>query len=146
MRWLTFLAALCLQAQTADLLVTNATIYTADPAHPTASALAIKSGRIIYIGDRFQGGAGKTIDAKGATVVPGLIDSHVHMEALGDSLETLDLRGVKSESDAADLVRKAALTRKPGEWIRGRAWDQNLWPGKQFPTKESISKAAPNNP
>ncbi|MCU1258018.1 MAG: Amidohydrolase 3 [Bryobacterales bacterium] len=146
MRWLTFLATLCLRAQSADLLVTNATIYTTDPAHPTASAIAIKSGRIIYVGDRFQGGAGKTIDARGATVVPGLIDSHVHMEALGDSLETLDLRGVKSEADAAEFVRKAAQNRKPGEWIRGRAWDQNLWPGKQFPTKESISKAAPNNP
>jgi predicted amidohydrolase YtcJ len=146
MRWLTFLAALCLHAQTADLLVVNAKIYTADPAHPTASTLAVKSGRIVYVGNAFPGVAQKSIDAKGATVIPGMIDSHTHMEGLGDSLENLDLRGVTSEAAAAEIVRKAAANRKPGEWIRGRAWDQNLWPGKQFPTEESISKAAPHNP
>lgn len=146
MRFLCVFAALSLQAQTADLVIVNATIHTADPAHPTASVLAVRGKTIVYVGDRFSGTAAKTIDAHGAAVVPGLIDSHTHMEGLGDSLENLDLRGVQSEAEAAQLVRKAAQDRKPGEWIRGRAWDQNLWPGKQFPTKESITEAAPNNP
>ncbi len=146
MRWLTFLAALCLHAQTADLVLRNAKIYTGDPGRPNASVLAVRGGRIVFVGEEYDGAAAKTIDAKGAAVIPGLIDSHVHMEALGDSLENLDLRGVTSEAAAAEMVRKAAAGHKPGEWIRGRAWDQNLWPGKQFPGKDSLTKAAPNNP
>jgi predicted amidohydrolase YtcJ len=68
------------------------------------------------------------------------------MEALGDSLETLDLRNARSEQEIAGMVRRAARERKPGEWIRGHAWDQNNWPVKQFPTMDAISLAAPENP
>src|SRR6185436_5672853 len=78
--------------------------------------------------------------------IPGLIDSHVHMQGLGDSLEILDLRDAKSEQEIAEMVAKAARSHRPGEWIRGRAWDQNRWPGKQFPTASSLTAAAPDNP
>ena len=131
----------------ADLLIRNANIYTADPAHPKASVLAVKDGRILAIGDRFDGTANRTVDAHGAMMMPGFIDSHGHVEGLGDSLETIDLRGVKSEAEAAGASkekRHRLLSR--GEWIRGRSWDQNLWPGKQFPTKASLDEAAPRNP
>ncbi len=147
MRWLALFAVLSLHAQTvADLVVTNAHIYTADPAHPTASVLAVKDGKILAVGERFMGKATRILDAHGAMVMPGFIDSHGHVEALGDSLETIDLRGVKSEAEVAAMVNRAAGTSKPGEWIRGRSWDQNLWPGRQFPSKESLDKAAPGNP
>src|SRR5437867_315222 len=118
-------------AQTADLAVTGARIYTADPAHPTASAIAVKNGNILAVGDditRYMGASTRRIDAKGATIIPGLIDSHVHMQGLGDSLEILDLRDAKSEQQIADMVRKATHSHRPGEWIRGRVWDQNKWP------------------
>ena len=146
MRWLALLAAISVQAQTADLVIRNATIYTADPAHPSATVLAIKDGKILLVGNEFTGKAARTIDAKGAMVMPGFIDSHGHVENLGESLEVLDLRGVKSEAEAAALVANAAKSAKPGEWIRGRSWDQNLWPGKQFPTKQALDQAAPKNP
>ena len=146
MRWLALLAAISVQAQTADLVIRNATIYTADPAHPSATVLAIKDGKILLVGNEFTGKATRTIDAKGAMVMPGFIDSHGHVEILGESLEVLDLRGVKSEAEAAALVANAAKSAKPGEWIRGRSWDQNLWPGKQFPTKQALDQAAPKNP
>lgn len=146
MRFLAILAALSLHAQTADLLIRNATIYTADPAHPKASVLAVKDGKILAVGDTFQGKATRTIDAHRAMVMPGFIDSHGHVEALGDSLGVIDLRGIPSEAEAAALVKKAAQSAKPGEWIRGRSWDQNLWPGKQFPTKGTLDSAAPHNP
>jgi predicted amidohydrolase YtcJ len=145
MRWLVALAALILHAQTADLSITNAHIYTGDSARPSASALAVSAGKITYIGDRAPA-ARNTIDAHGATIIPGLIDSHVHMNGLGDSLETLNLRGSGSESRIVEMVHNAVKDHKPGEWIRGRAWDQNLWDGKQFPTKDALSAAAPNNP
>ncbi len=146
MRFLIALAAACLQAQTADLVIRNANIYTADPSHPKATTIAVKNGRILAVSDRFEGTAARTIDAHGAMMMPGFIDSHGHVEGLGDSLETIDLRGVKSEAEAAALVRKAAQSAKPGEWIRGRSWDQNLWPGKNFPSKASLDAAAPANP
>jgi predicted amidohydrolase YtcJ len=136
-------------AQTADLAVTGAHVYTVDPAHPTATAIAVKDGKILAVGDdisRYIGASTRRIDAKGAAVIPGLIDSHVHMQGLGDSLEILDLRDAKSEQEIAEMVAKAARSHRPGEWIRGRAWDQNRWPGKQFPTAASITDAAPDNP
>jgi predicted amidohydrolase YtcJ len=133
----------------ADLAITGARIYTVNPANPTASALAVKSGRVLAIGPDvtpFIGPATRKIDARGAIILPGFIDSHGHMSALGDSLEILDLRGTRSEQEIADLVRKAAIGRKPGEWIRGRSWDQNNWPSRQFPNDGAISAAAPDNP
>jgi len=144
-------AAIHCHAQTADLVVVNAHVYTVDEARPSASSIAVKSGRILAVGDdlsRYT--ATKRIDARGATILPGLIDCHAHMRSLGDSLgdnpETLDLRAAKSEAEIVEKVRLAAHDRKPGEWIRGRAWDQNLWPGKRFPTSQGLSAAAPDNP
>lgn len=135
--------------QVADLAVTNARIYTVNPRQPRASAIAVRAGKIVAVGDdvsRFIGPATNVIDAHGQTVIPGLIDSHGHVRGLGTSLETLDLRGITSEKEIADRVREAAKNAKPGEWILGRAWDQNLWAVKEFPTARSISEAAPNNP
>jgi predicted amidohydrolase YtcJ len=136
-------------AQTADLAIVNARIYTVNPKQPRASAMAIRQGLIVAVGDdiaRQTGPSTKTIDAHGATILPGLIDSHGHVEGLGSFLENLDFRGAASEQEIADRVRAAAKTAKPGEWILGRAWDQNLWPSRQFPGAESLSAAAPDNP
>src|SRR5579872_7452153 len=98
MLYILALFAVAAFGQTADLAITGTRIYTVDPAHPTASAIAVKDGKILAIDDieRFIGPSTRRIDAHGATIVPGFIDSHGHMEALGDSLETLDLRGTRS--------------------------------------------------
>ena len=136
-------------AQTADLAVTNARIYTVNPKQPRASAIAVRQGRIVAVGDdisKYVGTSTRVIDAKGATIVPGLIDSHGHVRGLGDRLGSIDLRGVPSESAAVEKVSEAAKRHKPGDWILGSAWDQNLWPGRQFPDASGISKAAPDNP
>jgi len=130
------------------LLITNARIYTLDEHRPTASALAVKDGRIIYVGDDAGAPIGASmphVDAHGATIVPGFIDSHVHMQALGDDLETFDLRDVKTVAEVASVVAKEAAHRKPGEWIRGRGWDQTNWGGR-FPSADDLSAAAPANP
>jgi predicted amidohydrolase YtcJ len=136
-------------AQNADLAVTNARIYTVNPRQPVSSAMAVRAGKIVAVGREALNLIGpntKVIDAHGLAVIPGLIDSHGHVRAFGTSLETLDLRGIKSENEIADRVRAAAKQAKPGEWILGRAWDQNLWQVKQFPTAKSITDAAPDNP
>ena len=143
------ISAAALTAQTADLVVTNANIYTVNAKQPRASALAVRQGLIQAVGDdisRYIGPSTTLIDAHGATLIPGLIDSHGHVRGLGEMLETLDLRGITSERGIVDKVRAAARQHKPGEWIIGRAWDQNLWENKQFPTAAGISGAAPDNP
>ncbi len=136
-------------AQTADLAVINARIYTVNPRQPKALALAALQGKILAVSDDvtpFIGPSTKIIDAHDAAVFPGLIDSHGHMRGLGAVLETLDLRGIMSEREIAEKVRVAAKGVKPGEWILGSAWDQNLWTPKQFPGAAAISAAAPLNP
>jgi predicted amidohydrolase YtcJ len=136
-------------AQTADLAITGARIYTLNSKNPFVSAIAVKDGKVLAAGDdiaHYVGPATRRIDAKGATIVPGLIDSHGHMRGLGESLEILDLRQTKSPEEAAGIVRRAAADRKPGEWIRGRGWDQTRWPTREFPNADSLSKAAPANP
>jgi predicted amidohydrolase YtcJ len=135
--------------QIADLVVRGARIYTVNPAQPTASAIAVKDGRILAVGDRLEqhiGPATKVMEANGATIIPGLIDSHVHLAGLGQGLEMLDLREANSIEEVLAMVREAAAKAKPGEWIRGRGWDQTRWPGKEFPERNFLSEAAPNHP
>lgn len=136
-------------AETADLVIINARVYTVDPTRGSAASIAIRGNLIVAASadvSSYIGPNTKQIDAKGRTIVPGLIDSHVHMAALGASLTSLDLRGVGSEQEAANKTAEAARKQKPGDWVSGRAWDQNLWPAKQFPTLASLDAAAPNNP
>ncbi len=137
-------------AQQADLVVENAVIYTVDPAKPKASALAVKAGKVVFVGSsedarRYIGPATRKFDAKGAAVIPGLTDSHVHMRGLGDLLETMDLRGVSSIEEIARRVKAKAASLPPGTWIRGRNWDQTNWGGK-FPVAADLDSAAPDHP
>lgn len=144
--------------QSADLVVQNAVIYTANPAQPSATSMAIRHGRIIAIGNGATGtgaiGTGvqthigpgtRVLDLGGAPVIPGLIDSHVHMEGLGMQLETFDLRHMKSVAGAAEMVRGRAAQLPKGTWVRGRGWDQTNW-GGEFPTHIALTQAAPEHP
>jgi predicted amidohydrolase YtcJ len=125
--------------QAAELVITGARIYTGDSERPIASELWVKDGRIA---SSPPGATAKRIDARGATIVPGFIDSHAHMESLGDELETFDLRNVRTVAEIAEIVRQAAVGCKPGEWIRGRSWDQTNWGGR-FPTAEDLPSEHP---
>lgn len=129
----------------AALILENARIYTGDPAHPAAKAMLIENGRIAAIGDTASKPNVRRIDLNGATLVPGLVDSHGHMRGLGDLLATKDLRNVRSIDEIAAWVRNEAGKRWPGEWIRGRNWDQTNW-GGQFPAAADLDRAAPNHP
>jgi predicted amidohydrolase YtcJ len=134
-----------LRAQTADWILENAQIYTGDPQQTTANAIAIRGGRIMFVGSKYTGPGTHRTNLNGATVIPGLIDSHGHMAGLGELLETLNLRGVRSVAEIAAKVEATAAGLREGEWIRGRAWDQTEW-GGQFPTTESLDRAAPKHP
>jgi hypothetical protein len=142
------LAASLPPEQQADLIVENATIYTVNKAQPKVRALAVKQGRILAVGDdvsAYAGPATERLDLRGATVVPGLIDAHAHLEGLGGLLESADLRHVRNVAQIAEYVRAQAARLKPGEWIVGRNWDQTNW-GGQFPAARDLDTAAPANP
>jgi predicted amidohydrolase YtcJ len=147
MFFIVFLAATAFaQAQIADLVVRNAVVYTMDAKRPRASAIAVKDGKILAVDgvDRFIGPSTKHIDAKGAAIIPGLTDSHVHMRSLGDMLETMDLRF----ADIAEVqrnVREQAAKQPAGSWIHGRNWDQTNWGGK-FPLSKDLDAAATDHP
>jgi hypothetical protein len=133
----------------ADLVVVNAHIYTADSAHWTAEALAVKGGRIVFVGSqsgamKYKGDSTKIEDVAGATVVPGLTDAHGHVVNLG--LRGIDLMGTATYDEVIAKIAERAKATPKGEWILGRGWDQNDWPEKSFPTHDKLSAAVPNNP
>ena len=120
-----------------------------DRALPETSALAVRGGRFLAVGASaaaHRGPATRVMDLQGATVIPGLIDSHAHMAGLGRSLDQLDLSGAGSASEVAARVKGAAARTPPGEWILGRGWDQTRWPGQRFPTADDLRDAAPGHP
>lgn len=137
------------RGQQADLVVEHAVIYTVDKSHPKASALAVKDGKLLAVGEdvgKHVGAGTRRIDARGRTIVPGLIDSHGHVAGLGDSLETLNLREANSVETVLEAVKKAAATRGKGEWILGRSWDQTRWPGAQFPNADQLTSVSGDHP
>ncbi|MBL8240231.1 MAG: amidohydrolase [Bryobacterales bacterium] len=139
---------MAMAGEPADLVINNATIYTANPAQPKAKAMAIRNGRIVAIGDEARAQIGpktRVMDLRGATVIPGLIDSHVHMSGLGQLLETADLRHVKTVAEVAAIVKARAARVPKGTWIRARNWDQTNW-GGEFPLHTALTEAAPEHP
>lgn len=115
----------------------------------TATAFAVKDGKIIAIGNddeiesQFQAKA--IFDAEGKTIVPGLIDAHAHLYGYGLSLQNVDLNGTESPEEA--LERVVEFHKKhPNNFITGRGWDQNKWPNKEFPTKEMLDELFPDIP
>ena len=134
-----------------DLIVVNARIYTVDNARPMASALAVRDGRITFVGSDSEArmmatSRTRVLDAKGRTVIPGMVDAHAHLSGLAASLRIALLAGSKTYDEVIRRVVERARTTRKGEWVQGRGWDQNLWPEKDFPTHEALSRAVPDNP
>ena len=138
-------------APPADLVLTGGTVVTLDPARPRATGIAVRDGRILRVGTddevrALASAATRRLDLGGRTVVPGLTDAHVHVESLGESLETLSLVDAASLQEALDRVRRAAAALPAGEWLLGRGWDQTRWPGQRFPTAAALDAAAGGHP
>lgn len=133
----------------ADLLIKNATIYTLDKEFSKASALVVKDGKILEIGLKpeleLKYNIKKTYDAKGNTVVPGLIDAHAHLYGLGLGLQNVDLVGTKSFDEVLGKL-VAFQEEKQLPYIIGRGWDQNKWENKSFPTKKMLDSLFPDTP
>jgi predicted amidohydrolase YtcJ len=135
----------------ADLIVTNARVYTADEARPLVEAFAVREGKIVFVGsqreaDVLKGASTRVIDAGGKTVIPGMVDAHAHFSGLAQKLRSVDLVGTRSYDEVVARVVERAKTLPKGTWIEGRGWDQNAWGDTRFPTHEKLTAATPDHP
>src|SRR5215217_3210213 len=102
---------------TADIIIENARVLTLEMGSPRATAIALKGGTILAVGDRakvaaFASSSTKCIDAGGATVMPGIVESHIHLFAGGAQLDALSLSGLVGLDEIAAAVRGRAATEK----------------------------------
>lgn len=138
----------CSNKQHADLIVHNAIVYTVDEAFSKADAFAVKDGHFIAVGtndDILQHyTADSLIDAGGYPVYPGFMDGHCHFKSLGETMvRYADLVGCTSFEEVIQRMQEHAK-KHPSQWVLGRGWDQNLWPGKQFPDNKQLNKLFPD--
>ena len=140
----------CNQHQQADLIIHHATLYTVDSAFSMAEAMAVKDGKILATGSNDfilkNYSSKESVDAKGKAVYPGFIDAHAHFVGYGQSLFTADLYDTKSFEEVLDRLQKFAAAHPSEQWILGRGWDQNKWPGKAYPTNEQLNRLFPGKP
>jgi Predicted metal-dependent hydrolase with the TIM-barrel fold len=134
----------------ADSVYMNGNIYTMDEDQANASAIAIKGQKIIYVGNDtgvkdYIGSGTKTVDLKGKTVLPGLIEGHMHFAMLGENLMKVDAFW-KPKAEILEAVKAEAAKVKPGDWITGFGWNNTIWEDKSYPTKGELDAVAPNNP
>lgn len=147
---LVFMCASCGPAPSADVIYTNARIWTGEPGQPMAEAVAVRDGRVIAVGSKesmknYSGSPTIVVDVGGKLMLPGFIDNHAHFTAGGFQLQSVDLRNAKDEREFS--ARIAARARKyPGRWITGGDWDHDNWPGGKLPTREQIDAVTPNTP
>ena len=152
----------------ADMILTNARVYTMrwdepdsngtlsskapnnEGWRPDANAVVIQNSKIKFVGQTtkalsYKGEKTQIIDLAGATVLPGLVDSHTHVFSVGAALERVDLIGVSTEEEmVARVVERAKITPK-GDWIIGRGWDEGVW-ANRYPDKELLTKFVPDHP
>ncbi len=135
----------------ADLILRQGVFYPVEPAAPVEGSLAVRGGRIVYLGPdagaaALAGPGTEVIELGGRAVTPGLIDAHSHLAGLGAALEQVDLVGTGSYAEVIGRIAAAAAALPAGSWVLGRGWDQNDWPEPAFPHHRELSAAVPGHP
>ena len=135
----------------ADLIITNAKIWTVDKTRPHAEALAVLGDRIVAVGsaadvDTWHGPQTKVLDAQGKLLLPGFNDAHVHFVDGGDHLQAVQLKDAASPAEFARRIGDRAKTTAKGEWIIGGDWDEQKWSPPNLPTKELVDAVTPDIP
>ena len=143
------------QPPTADLIAYNATIYrllgdAPETERPSGTAIAVREGRISAVGggeviEQYQGPNTRLIDLDGATLIPGLSDSHTHVFNLGRKLQRVDLVGADTEAEAVARVAARAAQTPAGSWVVGQGWDEGAW-ANRYPDKTLLSAELPDHP
>ena len=135
----------------ADLVLLNGNVLTMNPSQPHANAVAIKNDKIIQVGtndevSKLIGENTRVIRLKGKTVVPGLIDTHIHVADFGRILTWIDLEDADSIKDMQRRLSKRVEETPKGKWILGKGWDHNRFAEKRLPTRFDLDAVSPDNP
>ncbi|MDQ6611508.1 MAG: amidohydrolase [Gemmatimonadota bacterium] len=135
---------------TISLAVVNAKVWTGDVRKPWADAVAARGDRIAIVGSSAEVRKAITvqthvIDAQGAMVVPGFIDSHVHFLQGGLALGAVQLRDANTRDEYVRRIEAFARAAAPGSWVQRGDWDHELW-GGELPTRAWIDDVTPRNP
>lgn len=113
-------------------------------------AIAFRDGKVVQTGSNEEildtYSASETKDGNGRTMLPGLIDAHVHVMNLGFREMDVDLSGIKSLKETLDKIEEFAKENPDAEWIRGRGWNQVLWEENEFPTAQDIDEVVGDRP
>lgn len=166
---LSVLLPACQQSANPDLILHNARVYSmtwenpdsqGNPSKeapfengiwiPDASAVVVKGDRITFVGSdeealSMQSPDTRVMDLDGAVIVPGLVESHGHLQEIGEKAEEINLIGVRVEADMAERLRTDAGNRPAGEWILGTGWDEGEW-ADDLPDRAFLDDLFPNNP
>ena len=135
----------------ADLIITNAKVWTVDKANPNAQAVAAIGDRIVAVGsnadvEAWRGGNTQVLDAGGKLLLPGFNDSHVHFIDGGMQLDAVQLNDVTSPQEFTRRIAEKAGKTAKGEWMTGGDWDETKWTPAQLPTRELIDPVTGDAP
>src|SRR5213594_4659758 len=135
----------------ADLIITNAKVWTVDKSNPAAKAVAVLGDRIVAVAsnsdvNNWRGPNTHVINAEGKLLLPGFNDSHVHFVNGGLALDAVQLNDATSPEEFARRIGERAKQTPKGEWIMGGDWDETKWTPAKLPTKELIDPVTPETP
>ncbi len=146
------LLASCSQSESSNtVLIDNIQGYSFDNQRElfNFTAMAIKDGKVLATGDSKLSKDypdAETIDGQGKTLIPGIIDAHGHVSSLGFTLLSVDVRGLESAQQTAEKVANYAAQQPQLQWIKGRGWNQVLWPQQQFPNAALLDQFIDDRP
>lgn len=132
----------------ADLVLAGGTVFTGDA---VCSAVALRGGVVVAAGGdevarAWTGPATRVVSLAGRAALPGLHDAHTHLLGGALAMDALDLLDARSDDDLARAVAARLAARGPGEWVLGRGWDADLFPGGRWPTRAALDAVAPDTP
>ncbi len=140
----------CTVTPPADIIYTNASIWTGTSDGTQSEAIAVSNEEIVGVGSskevmKYKGSDTRVVDLAGKLVLPGFIDAHTHFIDAGIALNYVDLRGSESPVEFAQRIGDFAKTLTPGRWIIEGGWDHERW-GGELPHKAWIDSLTPDNP
>ena len=142
-----------MSCQPPTLILCHATVLTMEPSRPRAEAIALRAGRIVAVGTTpevlaLRGRSTRLIDCRGAVILPGLIDGHLHVRAYAATFVGIDCRPptVRSLMDLQDVIRQHSHSLPPGQWLMGYGYDEFELAERRHPTRWDLDVVAPNHP